>query len=152
MYRKIMVPLDGSKLAECALEHVKTIAKGCSVPEVVLVSVIKTFHWWEDEIEDATVLEQVARDEEEQANEYLLKIKQALERDGLKTATSILEGNTTDRLLDFSIKNGVDLIIMSTHGRSGITRWALGSVADQMIRYSTVPVLVVAPTECANRT
>lgn len=148
MYRKIMVPLDGSSLAECALEHAREIAKGCNVPAVELVTVVKTFFWWEGEVTDPAIYQQVAEDEKAKAQEYLKKAAAELEKSGLTVRTVILEGSAAEQLINYARDNGVDLILMTTHGRSGISRFALGSVTDKVVRAVSVPVLIIAPPGC----
>jgi nucleotide-binding universal stress UspA family protein len=148
MYRKILVPLDGSALAECSLEHVRAIATGCHVAQVVLLRVVET-------IENAAAfgltgdnfLEQ-AKQRLSEAREYLAKLSDKLKTEGLTIDTAAIKGSAADALLDCAKDNGVDLIIMSTHGHSGVSRWAFGSVADRVIRHAAVPVLTVTPPGC----
>jgi nucleotide-binding universal stress UspA family protein len=150
MYKKILAPLDTSELAECALSHVKAIAGSCQVPEVLLFSVIEPMPHYsqlrselgEDWIRD-TIKKQRAFTEE-----YLNKKAAALKKDGISASIVIKEGMAADEILDYSRKNNVDLIIMSSHGRSGPARWALGSVADRVVRHATVPVLTAAAPAC----
>ena len=148
MYKKIMVPLDGSKLAECALKQASEIAKGCSIPVVELVTVVNPFFWWEGEVNDPTVYQQVEEDEKAKAREYLKKEAAELDNSGLNVHTVMLEGNAANEIINYARDNGVDLILMTTHGRSGITRFALGSVTDKVVRTVSVPVLVIAPPGC----
>ncbi len=153
MYKKILVPLDGSSSSECILGHVKTIATGCSVPEVILLrvvetatSVIRNFYVpseWPAEVKAA---DDKAKAE---AEKYLSGLAGELKQEGIVAKTvSIMSSETDEEILKYATENKVDLIIMSTHGRSGATRWAFGSVADRVIRYSTVPVLIASPKGC----
>jgi nucleotide-binding universal stress UspA family protein len=148
MYRKILVPLDGSKLAECALEHAKEIARGCGVTEIDLLTVVKRNQWWEDSLEDPVAIEKIEEDEKEHLQNYLEGIKQELQREGFNVKSVLPENNEAEQILTYARNNGVDLIVMSTHGRSGISRWAFGSVADKVTRASTVPVMVISPPGC----
>ena len=61
----------------------------------------------------------------------------------------VVEGNAADAIVDYAGKNDIDLIIMATHGRSGIGRWALGSVADRVVRHANAPVLLVRASKKA---
>jgi nucleotide-binding universal stress UspA family protein len=155
MYTKILAPLDGSKLAECTIEHVKEIAKGCSIPEVIFLSVVDFSRnlWWvsEDGVMDARVLEQVEKADLEHADEYLTKVVADAKKAGLEAKGVVLEGSPADAIIDYAGKNGVDLIVMSTHGRSGVTRFALGSVTDKIVRTVSAPVMVISPAECRVR-
>lgn len=148
MYKKILVPLDGSELSECVLDHVTAIATGCHIPEVILLTVIEPV----SQQVYAELGEQLARDIQNKArvdvNNYLLKVADSLKKDGLVVQTAVISGKATEEILDYANKNQVDLIVMSTHGRSGISRWAFGSVADRVLRHSRVPVLAVSPAGC----
>ena len=150
MYKKILAPLDGSKVSECSLPHIKAIATACGVPEVVLMMVVEPVFNVEAE---ATA--RVGRDlmaEVEQANwdkdkAYLDGVATKLKADGIQAQAVLAKGKPADTIMDFAQKNNVDLIIMSTHGRSGVSRWLMGSVTDKVVRHSPVPVLTVSPTE-----
>jgi nucleotide-binding universal stress UspA family protein len=152
MYRKIVVPLDGSKLAECALGHVEEIAKGCSVPEVDLVRVLRSFPYWMDGDDmsyiDPRVLEKVMAEEKSSAKDYLDKMVKDLKKKGITARSIVLNGEPAQNILEFAEKNGADLIVMSSHGRSGPARWALGSVAERVTQHSSIPVMVVAAPGC----
>jgi len=148
MYRKIMIPLDGSDNAECALEHAREIAQGCSIPVVELVTVVKTFFWWEGEVNDPAIYQQVEEDEKSKAQEYLKKEAAIFEKSGLTVHTVMLEGEPAEQIIKYAQDNDVDLILMTTHGRSGITRFALGSVTDKVVRTASAPVMVIAPAGC----
>jgi nucleotide-binding universal stress UspA family protein len=80
--------------------------------------------------------------------EHLSKLADKMNKSGMVVSRVVLEGNPAETILDYAEKNGVDLIIMATHGRTGIPRFALGSVADKVVRSSSVPVRVVAPAGC----
>ncbi len=150
MYKKILAPLDGSMVSECSLPHIKAITTSCGVPEVVLMMVVEPVFNLETE---ATA--KVGRDlmaEVEQANfdkdkAYLDGQVAKLKKDGVGAQAVLAKGRPAETIMDYAQKNNVDLIIMSTHGRSGVTRWLLGSVTDKVVRHSPVPVLTVSPVE-----
>lgn len=150
MYKSILVPLDGSQLAECALEHVKAIATGCQVPEVVLLQVVEPIG--RPGYLPAAVSEQAYRDAKEtaeiQSRNYLSKVADGLKEEGIAAKVDIAYGLPADEILDYADRNGVDLIVMSTHGRAGITRWVFGSAAERVVRHSIYPVLIVTPHGC----
>ncbi len=150
MYKKILVPLDTSSLAECTIAHVKAIARGLEVPQVVLLSVLSQVkQWWMD---DGTIPDEWLRENEAKAidyvKSYLAKMTDSLNVDGITTEIVVVSGEPAEVILDYVKQNPVDLIVMSTHGRTGVTRWLLGGVADRVIRYSVVPVLVIPPAGC----
>lgn len=151
MYKKILVPLDGSGLAECVFEHVKAIATGCNVPEVDLLYVVEPLSTHRVSPTFAEGKEYFAQaDKKAQAwgKDYLAKIEQSLKKDGVAAKSVVLKGRPAEKILEYAKKNGVDLIIMGTHGRSGPARWAFGSVTDRVIRLSQAPVMVIRPAGC----
>lgn len=83
-----------------------------------------------------------------EATDYLLKMADNLKKDGVAAETVVVVGWPAEKIMEYSEKNKVDLIIMSTHGRSGITRFTFGSVAEKVSRHSVVPVMTVTPPGC----
>lgn len=145
MYKHVMAPLDGSELAECVLPHVEAIASGCNVTMVTLVMVIPPLHMYggaETRIspEERKHLEE---DSVEVSTAYLEEKAQLLKDKGVLVEVKVLLGNVLDQLVEYINQNGVDLIIIATHGRSGVSRLFLGSVADRLLRQAPVPVLMV---------
>ena len=148
MYKKILVPLDMSELAECALAHVRAIAVGCEVQQVVLLTAVEPLHELPQINDDW--LHKVEAAAQALAEDYLTKVADSLRSEGIAVQTVICQGRASDEILDYASKNEVDLLIMSTHGRSGVSRWVLGSVADKVLRHSPVPVLTASPPACRN--
>jgi nucleotide-binding universal stress UspA family protein len=149
MYKKILAPLDGSDMAECTIEHVKEIARAGDKPEVIFLSVLEPAHnayWFAQGDPDLQKKEE--SDRKKSAENYLLKIANEAKKDGLAAKGVLLEGNPADVIIDYAGKNGVDLIVMSTHGRSGLTRFAMGSVTDKVLRTAAAPVLAISPKGC----
>ena len=154
MYKKILVPLDGSKLAECALPHAEELAKGFGTEKVILVSVTERVQGYRAFEEPSQPLGQQLVPEafgkqEEQAQKYLGRIAKAMEAKGIKVSTEVLLGDPAGEIVIYAKHPGCDLIVMSSHGRSGISRWTHGSVADKVFRGSPVPVLMVRAPGCA---
>jgi len=152
MYKKIMVPLDGSKLAESVLPHVEAIAKGINAEEVILVGVTERYPSYILSYRPITDYRQSTEEEfvpeavgkmEKQAQKYLNRVAKRLEAKGIKTETLVLLGDPAEEITLNAELYRVDLIIMASHGRSGISRWTHGSVADKVFRASSVPVLMV---------
>jgi nucleotide-binding universal stress UspA family protein len=151
MYRKILVPLDGSKLAECVLPHVEALAKGCQVQEVIFARVHEPFRWFSGASDYVLSEREIARIESEQiavAEKYLKEVVNQVHLDGLKPRSELLTGPIAESIAEYAAKNSVDLIIIATHGRSGVGRWVWGSVADRILRSSCVPVLMVRAPGC----
>ena len=157
MYNKIMVPLDGSDLAECVIPHVEAIISGFKSKEVVLVRVVNpvrlpvsvpaqgNYGFTEKD------RQQLGANRKKTANEYLEKMAASLEIPGTDFSFAVLEGNPANMLADYATNNAVDLIVIASHGRSGVSRWVLGSVADRIVQNSCVPVMVVRAPGCEPR-
>ena len=163
MFNKIMVPLDGSRLAECALIYAETLARNCGPSEIVLVRVTEKTRGITDSQEaqevfmmtDDTGLKQEGDNilvtfgkMEKQAGNYLEKIENELNGKGIRVSSKILVGNPAKEITDLAKEEGFDIIVMSSHGRSGPSRWALGSVSDKVFRASCIPVLMVRAPGC----
>jgi nucleotide-binding universal stress UspA family protein len=153
MYEKILVPLDGSELAESVLPHVETIARGCSVVEIVLLRVCEAPSILSDypEGNDKSWEKHVGRmttNAQQQCNIYLGDVEKQLRDQGFNVRTESCLGKPAEEIVNYATKNKVDLIVMASHGRAGVSRWAYGSVADKVLRSSCVPVLLVKVPGC----
>jgi len=150
MYKKIMVPLDGSDLAECVLPHAEAIAMGCEVKNVIFVRAVEPLHLpssseWVPTPEERERIESSHRSE---AQDYLAELVGRLKYGGVDLQSEVIMGKAAESLADYAEKNGVDLIVIATHGRSGVSRWMWGSVADRILRSACVPVLMVRAPGC----
>ena len=138
MLTRILTPLDGSELAERAVAVAARLAHA-SGGALLLLRVYTG-------LLGETAPELVAHSETADAREaraYLERIRQRPDLDGLVVETLALSGATARAILDAVAEFHADTIVMSSHGRSGITRWALGSVAEHVVRHAPVPVLVL---------
>ena len=151
MYKTILVPVDGSELAELVLPHVEMMAKACVEPaEVVLLRVCESARMliggYGAAVEQGVLIaEQAAAACKGEAEKYLAATEKRLKEKGLKVRSELLEGDPANEILDYAANNPVDLIAMGSHGRSGISRWAYGSVASKVLRGISTPILVVTP-------
>ena len=148
MYKKVMVPLDGSKLAECVLPQLETITKGCAeMPEIVLISAVEPISVPVGrEVSHFSSLDQVKDYEAHQksdAEKYLKDRVAYLSQRGIKARAETVFGRAGEALTRYANSGSFDLIIIATHGRSGITRLVWGSVAEHILRTVNVPVLMV---------
>ena len=146
MYSQILVPLDQSELAEKALPHAAAIAKafGCVVHLVSVVPIVDP---------DALKAAGVAVDwqaQMEMAREYVGGIRKRLLADGVEAEWDVCQGDIAEELLRYGEQQDCDLIVMSTHGRSGLGRWVYGSIADRLLRHAQVPVLLIRAGERAD--
>jgi nucleotide-binding universal stress UspA family protein len=151
MYSRILVPLDGSPFSECSLEHLKTIAVGCRVPEVILLRAVEPLSSTElASLAEAggDLIPEIETRVSAEAEDYITRIVDELKKEGIPVSGAVVNSPAAEGILGYADKNQIDLIIMSTHGRSGISRWAMGSVSDKVVRHSAIPVLLVSPPGC----
>jgi len=151
MYKKILVPLDGSEFGECSLEHVRALASADSASKIVLFRVVEPLSMYDVSRLAAAgkdALYKGEMDNQGEARKYVGKIKKDLAKGGLKSETVVADGDAADEILAYAQNNGVDLIVMTTHGRSGASRWFFGSVAEKVLKHSPIPILLIAPSGC----
>jgi len=149
MYTKILVPLDGSETAECVIPYVKWFVKVSQINEIVLLRVVEPFHvagGLEAQVvpEDKEYIEQ---DAAKLAGKYLEKMAGKLKGRKIKMTPKVIVGKPARAIAEYVRKSDVDLIIMATHGFSGVHRWVRGSVADEILHAALVPVLLVRPQD-----
>lgn len=146
--QRILVPLDGSELAEVALPHAQRLAQDHGA-SLLLVQSIEPVEQMSMEPMTMTMDFQLEISENwrKVAQHYLEGIQQQLEREGLSSDTLVVDGAPANAILDLAEAQKVDLIAMSTHGRSGLNRWVFGSVADKVLRHAKCPLLVIRAKE-----
>jgi len=145
MYNKVLVPLDGSDIAESALPQVKKLAAGNFIGEVILLSVIDIPSLYLSEGIDFNALK---NDHFNKYQNYLIDLQTKLSAKGIKAKTEILEGRAAQTIVDYAKKNDVDLIVIATHGYTGMKKLMFGSVALRVLHESPAPVLLVRPESC----
>lgn len=139
-FKKILVPLDGSILAEHAIGKAAEVAAAGGTVMLVRAAEAHCLPGVDPtEMQVAAVRE---------AEEYLARVAARLERDGIKKVqTSVWYGPPASVIVEAAQLRGADLIVMSTHGRSGLGRLILGSVAESVLRSTTTPILLVRASE-----
>jgi len=149
MYKKVLVPLDGSELAECALDHIKSLSQDGSIGDVTLLNVVKVDLSW-SELYGANVNINAIRESLlDSARKYLTGIASRFGSDGIKVKTEVLEGTRpADTIIEYAQKNGMDMIAIASHGYTGLKKLVFGSVADKVLHASSVPVLLIRPELC----
>ncbi len=147
MFKNILVPLDGSELAECVIPYIEGFIDQGEVEVIVFVRVVRPVispAGFNDSItyipEDWSKLES---EKKFSAEKYLKKVVGRFKQIGVTFQTEVLVGRIGDSLIDYIKANEFDLIVIATHGRSGLSRWVRGSVADKILSASQVPVLMV---------
>ena len=145
MYRRILVPLDGSVLAEKVLPHAIAVAKAIGA-EVTLVTVVQHTLGGPGKAYLETLPEVVAERKtavNAEAKIYLEKVQRELKERGVAAHGDTLEGDVAAAIIGYAEQKGIDLIAMATHGRSGLDRFILGSIAEKVVRGTLKPVLLI---------
>jgi nucleotide-binding universal stress UspA family protein len=141
MIKRIMVPLDGSHLAEQALPLARTLASTFEAELLLTMAVVSGDHYVNEETEG--MLAEAGRLASEQ---YLGATQQQLANEGFHVRTAVASARPHIAISSLCDLERVDLIIMTTHGRSGVTRWTMGSVADKVLRTTNTPLILIHPT------
>ncbi|WP_122090310.1 universal stress protein [Halalkalicoccus subterraneus] len=144
MYERILVPTDGSAGVERAIEQAVALASvhGASIHAVFVVN---TANFASLPME--TSWEGVSDMLREDGKEALERVREIAEREDVPIETGLIEGTPSKEIVRYATEQGCDLIVMGTHGRGGIDRLLLGSVAERVVRGSPVPVLTVRVRE-----
>jgi nucleotide-binding universal stress UspA family protein len=141
MYKKILVTLDGSELAKTALDQAEKLAKNFDA-EIILFQVVPFMPiYGSPELVTPLIVDEKQK---EAAEKYLANLAEEMKKRGLRVAAMVRTGQQVAvEIIDFAKEAGVDLIVMCTHGRSGISRWVLGSVALKVLARAETPILLI---------
>lgn len=168
MLQKILVPLDGSELAESILPYVEEISQRCEPVDVILLRVIRppsgqtgggfravaadlpTRRTPDSENDVKAALHPVYREQEmasakAEAEAQLAPLVERLCENQVAARAKVVFGRPAEAIVEFAEKEGVHLIALSTHGRSGFSRWLFGSVAEKVLRGTHLPLFLVRP-------
>jgi nucleotide-binding universal stress UspA family protein len=143
MYKKILVPLDGSPLAEEVLPHAEALAKSEGA-EIILLRVAVTparYLFAHNPAEGNNIIKML----EKEAKDYMKAEVSKLQNEGIKVTGLTRDGAAPDTILEVAEETNADVIAMSTHGRSGVQRWLMGSVAEKVVHHSHIPVMLIHP-------
>lgn len=140
MYERILLTLDGSALAEEAIAHAVAHAE-CFGAELILLKVLAPLP--RGPKVSPTAISQAEKATEELAGEYLERVAAPIREQGIAVQVATINGSPYEEIVRFAEEKQVTLLVMSTRGHSGVSRWLLGSVADRVVRGATVPVLLV---------
>lgn len=145
--KRILVPLDGSRLGASALPHAETLAGGLGA-ELVLLHVLEPAASWASYAggalpyyETSAVLE----NRKTQAGMYLDGVAKTARETGVNVSTVVVLGTPAEEIVDFARTESIDLIAMSTHGRTGISKWVFGNITDKVLHVGNTAVLVIGP-------
>ncbi|MBI5953810.1 MAG: universal stress protein [Chloroflexi bacterium] len=143
MYKKILVPLDGSPLAEAVLPHAEALAKSEGA-ELILLRVAVTparYLFAHNPAEGNNVIHMI----EKEAEDYMKDEVAKLQNEGIKVTGITRDGTPPKEILEVAEETHADVIAMSTHGRVGIQRLLQGSIAEEVVHASHIPVMLIHP-------
>jgi len=152
LLKRLIVPLDGSQAAQAVLPYAREMAKTLKL-EVALIQVISaetTVQFTPMGPDTWAVPTDVLQQIDVLASGYLAGVGKELEREGISVRWDVLRGAPAHSIVEFAKETPGSIVAMTTHGRSGLRRWVLGSVADQVVRASGEPVLVIRPGAAAD--
>ena len=139
MFDPVLVPLDGSLLAECVLPHVVAIARAFDA-KVILLRVLDK----NQASEKAQLFDLLNwQINKTGAKLYLEKISASLQKSGLRIETAVLEGLVSESITEYALSRGIKLIILSSHGRSGLSQWGISSVTQKIIFSAPTSLLII---------
>ena len=142
-YKRILVCLDGSALAETALPHAQMLASNEDAEILLLrVSVNPAAEF---SFSDPSIANNIIEEMEAETLAYMQSARGKLQKAGFRTSFLIRQGVIAEIILRVAAECQADVIVMSTHGRSGVKRWLLGSVADRVVTHSDLPVMLIRP-------
>lgn len=138
--KKLLIALDGSAFAEVSLTYVEDMARGKDM-EVVLLRLSEPPPDVPENWSDYTMVTRA----QTEALQYLQRIEGQFKSRGIRAKSLSLQGKAAAKIVEVAHDEGVDLIVMTTHGRSGVSRWVYGSVASRVLDESLQPILFVRP-------
>ncbi len=143
MYATILVPLDGSVLGERAVTHAKMLASVAGSEVILVRAVVNPMSRLpESGIPDETAFMESLMDD---ARQYLSGIMEGLRREGIRARSVVREGEPEDVILSVAQAEDAGLIVMGTHGRSGLSLLVMGSVAEKVMHATSRPVMFIKP-------
>ena len=142
-YKNILVPLDGSELAETALTDAMGLAE-LTHARLILFHVVKPAERVIGlDTEHPIFLDQQWASQKADAQDYLSKVRRRVESENTPVDVVVEMGADAETIIDYAHEHPIDLIVMATHGRTGLSRWVYGSVADKVLRGAERPVLLI---------
>ena len=140
-YKKILVPLDGSEISEAVLPEIEKLASAFG-SSICLLHVVPT-PFFPGSMEPIVQYETITEAFTKGGEAYLRKIEKRLKAKGFHVESLLLNGDEAQRILEQGDRKDITLIAMTTHGRSGVSRWVMGSVAEKIVRHATKPIFLV---------
>jgi len=143
MYKKILVPIDGSPLSEGVLDCASQLAKNEGSEIVILCVAVNPIS--EFIFGDPGLAKDFIDSQETATKEYLVKIENDLKKKGLRVSCFMREGSVAETIIRTAEEIKADIIAMSTHARKPVAQFFMGSVAENVLRHSKIPVMLIRP-------
>ena len=147
--RTMLVPLDGSRFAESVLPHGEALAKqrGAKLVNIILLRVVEEpfitvdypFPDWEEHVK------QIREHFKQKAEQYMTEVRKRLSDSGLNIRSEVLMRKPADEIINYAHNNHPNLVVMATHGSSGLSRWEYGNIADKILHGVSSPIFLVRP-------
>lgn len=147
-FKRILVPLDGSPMSERALPAALALAQKFN-SQILLLEVLDIPNSTPPTSDQEALMgwigwvREARQQAHQEAQDYLETLQGELDRQGVKTRVLLRDAAPAEDILDVASAEAIDLVVMSSHGRSGLARWTFGSVAEKVVRHSPCPVLVI---------
>jgi len=142
IFHKILAPLDGSDIGEAALPYAEILATN-SVASISLLQVVSPPGTVEASLLGGPDWRKFVKAMHDAGEDYLKNIIERLSDKGIKSTYEVITGDPADKIVEYANDKKASLIAMSTHGRTGLARWVLGSIADKVLHGARIPILLV---------
>lgn len=146
MYQRILVPLDGSTLSEAVLPHAEKLARALNVEIVLLHVDVSPAPVFDPQTSPFAPQPEEVKIMHADEKTYLKNMCAKLESEGLRATYLLRDGIVAETIMEVAEIEKADLIALSTHGRTGMLRLLLGSVAEQVVHQSKIPVMLIRPS------
>jgi nucleotide-binding universal stress UspA family protein len=141
---RILAPLDGSDIGQAALPYIETLATEARAL-VSLLQIVSPPGTVEASLLGGPDWRKFVKAMQNAGEDYLKGVAEKFNKKGIKAEYEVVSGDPADKIVEYAEDNKISLIAMSTHGRTGLARWVLGSVADKVLHGATMPILLVRP-------
>ena len=137
MYDSILLPTDGSAGTATARDHAIELARDQG-------ATLHVFHVVDVLSPAASLHEMIEERLTERGEELVETVAEIAREHGVTVETAVIEGDPAERIVEYAVSEGIDVVVMPTHGRSGLQKSIIGSVTDRVVRTGDVPVVVVS--------
>ncbi len=143
MYKKILIPLDGSENSELAIEHLKNVSSKDDIKNLIILRVVVPLIVDVRDYIGAEAARKAEESLEKEARDYINKKVKELKDEGYSVEGLVEVSNEpAAKIIEIAEKEDIDLLIMTTHGKSGFKKWILGNVTHKVLTHTPAPILI----------